>query len=221
MKLHTGGSYFVVRWTWYGKNKGEPQDFVLLHGERTKRLVHWQSVSWNNELVYWLKVNSFMTMITDHLWWIHFHDQCFQCNLLSAINAFWVWAWFLVRDSEDMSVLYECLNMSLSYVILQSSLVSLNSLFNHAPDWLESWSQFGTYPIYNIMWLGHSQTSLGSRFLTVCSECGQTLWSIPSSLSNTKFEMDLIPNTPLSHTWTERIKKRDIQENEWLQFHKI
>ena len=113
--------------------------------EWTKRLVHWQSVSWNNETsLLILKVNSSMTIITDHLWCIPFCDQRFQYNLLSYIIAYHVWAWFSCKDRRNAWVPSRYLDMSHPQVILQSLSDSLKLLFNHTPDWTHSWSQFGT-----------------------------------------------------------------------------
>ena len=76
-------------------------------------------------LVYWLKVNLSMTIFTDHLWCIPFHDQCFQCNLLVRIITFHVWAWFPVRTGEIHESLLNvltCLNLKSSFNHYQSSL---------------------------------------------------------------------------------------------------
>ena len=71
--------------------------------ERMKRLVHRQLIPEIMRLVYWLKVNSSVTMFTDHCWSIPFRDHCFQSHLLCCIIAFRVWAWFLVSRGHSVS----------------------------------------------------------------------------------------------------------------------
>ena len=83
-----------------GRNKGKPQDSVQLHGEEQRDLYMDNLFPEIMRLIYWLKVNSSMIIFTDHLWSISFHDKCFQCNLLSCIITFCVWAWFLVRTGK-------------------------------------------------------------------------------------------------------------------------
>ena len=48
VKSCMGRSYFIDTMI-FGGIKGESQDFGASTRRRTKRLVHWQSISWNNE----------------------------------------------------------------------------------------------------------------------------------------------------------------------------
>ena len=100
VKLCMGRSYFMVQWTCIGQIKGKLQDFTLTTRSGQRDLYTDNPFPEKMRLVYWLKVNSSMTIITDHLWCIPFCDQRFQCNLLSYIIAFCVWTWFLVRAGE-------------------------------------------------------------------------------------------------------------------------
>ena len=100
------------------EHKGESQDSAWLHGEGRRDLHTGNLFPGIMILVYWLKVNSSMTIIMDHLWCVPFHDQHFQCALLSAISTFRVWAWFLVRTveiRESLSNVLTCLNLKSSF----------------------------------------------------------------------------------------------------------
>ena len=124
VKSRTGGSYFVVRWSWWDQRRipGLRLDYT----ERGRRdLCTDYPFPEIMILVYWLKVNSSVTIFTDHLWCIPFRDQRFQCILLSAIIAFRIWAWFLVRTVEIRESLLNvsiCLSLKSSFNHCQSSL---------------------------------------------------------------------------------------------------
>ena len=94
-----GGSYFIVWWSWEGI-KGESQGSIQLHGEGQRDLYMDNLFPEIMRLIYWVKVNTSMIIFMDHCWSLPFHDKHFQCNLLSCIIAFHVWAWFLVRTGK-------------------------------------------------------------------------------------------------------------------------
>ena len=76
--------------------KENPRTLEPLHREGWRDLYTDNLFPEIMRLIYWVKVNSSMTIFMDHLWSIPFHDKCFQCNLLFCIITFCVWAWFLL-----------------------------------------------------------------------------------------------------------------------------